>query len=114
LLILYIVANLTSGGLNQIKTLRLGDNMFELLKRYSWELNIEELKEKRNQVRKLMWIYFIMYAVLFFIGTITWMGTNQVVLPVYLFVLSIYMLMLIAILKINEGQLTIIICNKKP
>ena len=87
--------------------------MVDLLRVNSWKLDLDQLIEKHRQVRKLMWLLFIPFTMLYLIGVVTWVFTSWVILPVLCFYLSIILFIVLTEIKMHEFTLTVIICNKK-
>lgn len=87
--------------------------MFKLLNKDSWDLNLKQLIEKRNQARKMMFLILINFMIIFGIAYFTWLFTPMFTIPILLFVINIFLFILVSQFKIYEFVLSAIICNKK-
>ena len=83
-----------------------------LLRIENWQLNADELIEKKRIVRKKMWMMYIIFCGLWITGSLLWLFTDDIVFSPWLLVMSLIIFMLIVLMKVQEFLLSNLITLK--
>ncbi len=87
--------------------------MFELLNKESWELNTEQLINKKKQIRIFMWFYALIFFIFFISGSILWILTDWFKTPLLFLMMSIILFNGAAMIKIWEFLISLLISIRK-
>ena len=84
--------------------------MVDVLHTNSWELNTEQLIEKRNKIRKTMWFMMALWVFLFCFGLVAYI--YEAVLGGVILLECVFTFMMTMMLKNYEFSISIIICQR--